>query len=343
MHRGLIFPGGGMTLEEMLTVAREAEAASFDSLYCVEAWRSAFVPLAALACETQRVRLGSYVINAYGRSPFITGMSAVDLDELSGGRLLLAVGSGNRHINEDYQGIPHERPLRKMREYVELLRMISRTPAGGEVAYDGEVHRMHWHPAVQPVRPSIPVYVAGIYPKMVKVAASVGDGLALGALLSADYIREVLRPLARDAAEAAGRDPNELGYLMSGFVAADEDRERARNAVRLAICSLFHPLPHPYYEFLLREQGFSEAADAALRHVPEGRTEAAMEAMDDKLVDALAMTGSPKDCAEGAAAYDGLVDEVIFTNVGAVTSTLSGDGASVVDSYRAVLRIPATP
>jgi len=223
-----------MSMEEMLAIAREAEEVGFDSLYCVEAWRSSFVPLAALARETKRVRLGSYVLNAYGHSPFITGMSAIDLDELSHGRLLLAVGSGNRHINEDYQGIPHERPLRKMREYVELLRAVFHAHAGEEIVYEGEVHRMRWQPAIEPVRADIPIYVAGIYARMVRVAARVGDGLALGALLSPQYIRDVIRPIARSAAEDAGKDPDSLGYLMAGFVALDDDRERARPGGRVA-------------------------------------------------------------------------------------------------------------
>ena len=127
MDVGLIFPGGGMSTQEMLTIARRAESAGLYSLYCVEAWRSAFVPLTAVATATERVRIGPYILNAYGTTPFIAGMSAIDLDEISGGRLVMCVGSGNRHINEEYNGTAYARPLRKMAEYVELLRTITRT------------------------------------------------------------------------------------------------------------------------------------------------------------------------------------------------------------------------
>src|SRR4051794_40146797 len=109
MRRGLMFPGGGMTLSDACALARSAEEHGFDSLYCVEAWRSAFVPMTAFATVTERVRIGSYVLNAYARSPFVAGMSAIDLDELSGGRVLIGVGSGNRHINEEWQGTPYAR------------------------------------------------------------------------------------------------------------------------------------------------------------------------------------------------------------------------------------------
>ena len=207
MQRGLIFPGGGMSQRDMMVVAKEAEAAGFDSLYVTEAWRSAFVPLTALALATERVRIGSYVLNAYGRSPFIAGMSAVDVDELSGGRLLLGVGSGNRHINAEWQGVPHERPYQKMTEYIENLKQIVRAPAGSRVSYQGEIHTMDWVPTVTPIRESIPIYISAIFPRMVRVAGRVADGIAMGAILSAPYAREVIQTAARKSAEEADRDP----------------------------------------------------------------------------------------------------------------------------------------
>lgn len=335
MQRGLIFPGGGMAQRDMLAVARQAEAAGFDSLYVTEAWRSAFVPLTALALATERVRIGSYVLNAYGRSPFIAGMSAVDLDELSGGRLLLGVGSGNRHINADWQGIPHEQPYRKMTEYVENLKQILATPAGGRVSYAGEIHRMDWTPAVTPMRRSVPIYLSAIFPRMVRVAGRVADGLALGAVLSAAYARDVIQPAARTAAEAADRDPATLGFLMGAFVSVHADREVARRAAREAICRLFAPLPHPYYDYLLREQGFAAAADAAQRYMPEGKLHRAAEAMTDEVVDTVTIAGTPEECRRRLADYEGIVDEVIFVNV----SSLDGENSDPISAFRGVLQL----
>jgi len=96
---------------ELVTVARQADSAGFAGFYMAEVHRSGFVPLTAVAAATQRMRIGPYVLNAYARSPLITGMSAVDLNEVSGGRLVLGVGGGNRIINEVWQGIAHERVL----------------------------------------------------------------------------------------------------------------------------------------------------------------------------------------------------------------------------------------
>ena len=205
--------------------------------------------------------------------------------------------------------------------------------------YDGEVHSMHWSPAVQPTRPSIPVHLAAIYPRMVNVAGRVADGLALGALLSVAYVRDVVAPAARAAAARAGRDPAELRFLMAGFTSVDDDPEHARDSARRAICSLYHPLPHPYYDFLLREQGFSAAADAATKLVPDGRLEAAAEAMDDALIASLCIAGTPDECRARTAEYDGVVDEMIYSNVAAVSSTLSHEGVAsgTVESYQRII------
>lgn len=337
MGYGLIFPGGGMTIRTMIAISQEAEAAGFDSLYVTEAWRSGFVPLTALAAATQRVRLGTYVLNAYGRSPLLTGMSAIDLDELSGGRLVLGVGSGNRHINEDWQGIPHKEPYKKMAEYVTLLKQIVRTPLGSPIAYEGKLHQMHWTPAVQPIRDTIPIYLSAIFPKMLRVAGQVADGVAIGAITSTDYIREVVQPGARTAAADAGRNPQSLGFLMAAFVSASENRERARQAAREAICRLFHPLPHPYYDFLLREQGFSAAADAAKKYMPEGQLQKAAETMTDEVLDCVTIAGTPEECRRKIAEYNKVVDEVICVNV---FSSAAKD-FDLVGSYRNILKLRA--
>ena len=315
MRTGLAFTGGGISVAQLAQIGREAEAAGFDSLYMTEAWRSGWVPLAALATATERVRLGPYVLNAYGRSPFLTALSAVDFDDLCGGRLLLGVGGGNRIINEQWQGIPHVRVLTKMREYATLLRWAARARVGERIDYDGQVHSMHWAPSVDPRPEPFPVYLAAIFPRMVRVAGGCADGLACGAMLSADYLRDVIGPAAREAAAAADRDPAQLGFLTGALAAVDPDRERARRAAREAVCGLFAPLPHPYYEYTLREQGFGEVADAALRHMPAGEVDAAVEAIPDACLDRLAIAGTPDECRKRLADYEGVVDEVVLVNV----------------------------
>jgi alkanesulfonate monooxygenase SsuD/methylene tetrahydromethanopterin reductase-like flavin-dependent oxidoreductase (luciferase family) len=239
-------------------------------------------------------------------------------------------------LNEQFQGIAGERPHATMRDFVEVVRRIVGAPVGARVEYEGRVHRIRWRRSLAGVRPTLPVHLAAMFPKMIQVAASVADGVALGVLVSAPYLREVVRPAIRAAAAAAGRDPDTLAVPMGAVVAVDDDLERARDLVRRTIASFFHPLPHPYYDFLLREQGFARVADACARHVSEGRIEAAIETMDDALVDQLAFAGDAAACARRLREYEGLADEAIVLNVSAGDDVRERYGRAF--GIRAVLR-----
>ena len=333
MNLGLIFIGGDTTVREITTIAQQAEQSGFASACMAEAWRSGWVPLTAMASATSTIRLGTYVLNAYGHSPLFTGMSAVDFNEFSGGRLMLGIGGGNRIINEQWQGIEHARVLTKMREYVTLLKIIARTRLGETVNYKGKVHSMEWSPAIDPGDTPYEVYLAAVFPKMLKVAAQVADGIGAGATLSAGYLRDVLKPQAAAAAIAADRDPASLKWTAVGIIAADADRERARRAAREAICHLYAPLPHPYYEYTMREQGFGAAADALLKLMPAGKLEAAVDAIPDECVDQLVIAGTVEDCLERLASYDDVLDDMLFLNAMPATD---GD---IIKAYQPLMDI----
>jgi 5,10-methylenetetrahydromethanopterin reductase len=311
---GIIFTGGDCAVADLAAIAARAEDAGFGLLGMAEAWRSAFVPLTAMAAATRRIRLAPYVLNAYGHSPLMAAMAATDFDDFSGGRLVLGVGGGNRLINETWQGIPHARVLTKMREYVAILQQAARTPAGQRLHFQGEVHAMDWTPTVGPRSEPCPVYLAAVFPSMLRVAAGVADGIAGGATLTPEYLRDVLRPAAAAAAAAADRDPATLRWAAVGVCAVDTDRERARAAARGAIAHFYAPLPHSYYEYTMREQGFGAVADRLLELMPAGRIEAALDAIPDECVDALAIAGTIEECRDRLAAYDGLLDDLLLLN-----------------------------
>jgi 5,10-methylenetetrahydromethanopterin reductase len=313
MDLGFIFVGKER-ITEIAALAQQAENAGFASAYVAEAWRSAWVPLTAMAAATRRIRLGPYVVNAYGHSPLMTGMAAIDFNEFSGGRLTLGIGGGNRIINEQWQGTPHARVLTKMAEYVAIMRQVARTRPGARVQFSGDVHRMDWPPAVEPDPAPYPVYLAAVFPRMMRIAAQHADGIAAGATLSPDYIREVLKPQAAHAAAAIERDPDGIAWTAVAITAVDADRERARRAAREALCHLYAPLPHPYYEYTMREQGFGTTADALLKLMPAGELEAAVRVIPDECIDRLTIAGTLADCRARLAEYADVLDEVILLN-----------------------------
>lgn len=336
MQLGLIFTGGDLRVAQLAQLATRAEENGFSMLAMAEAWRSAWVPLTAMAAVTRQIRLGPYVLNAYGHSPLLTGMAAVDFNEFSAGRLVLGVGGGNRIINEQWQGTPHVRVLTKMREYVTLMQRIARTDAGERLHYEGKIHRMDWCPAVSPAATPYPVVLAAVFPKMMRVAAQVADGIGAGATLSHDYVADVLKPCAAAAADAVDRDPAELSWTAVAITAVDPDRDRARRAAREAICHLYAPLPHPYYEYTMREQGFGAVADRLLKLMPAGELEAAIAAIPDECIDQLTIAGTLAECRKKIAAYDGVIDTLLLLNAIGVTND-DVDGA-----YGALLQLPSS-
>lgn len=344
---GIVLTGGGMRITDMVDIATAAERAGASGVYTVEAWRSGFVPLAAIAAATDRIALGTYVINAYGRTPFLAGLGGRDLDDLSDGRLTLCVGTGNVFTNRVYQSVDTDRPLRKMAEYVELLKLILDSRPGESVEYTGETHSMsHWMPQAAARREHVPVYLAALFPKMRRVAGRVADGIALGAIQGRTFLAETVLPAVREAAEAAGRDPAAVGVKVAQLTCIDDDRDRARHTAKLAIADLFAPKPHRQYEHTLREQGFGEILDLVLERQAAGDRYGAADAIPDEVVDEVAVVGSLADCAARLRAYADVVDEQLLMMAGGSRHRSSdidaAERAALDDSFAAVIRLVST-
>ena len=335
MRVGVVLPGGGMSIADGVALAQRAEQAGVSGVYVVEAWRSAFVALAAIAVATERVTIGPYVLNAYGRTPWIAGLSALDLDDLSGGRAAIGVGSGNVFTNRVYQGVETARPLTKMAEYVEILRRIVRARPGEPIEFRGDIHSIsNWVPQNEPVRAAIPIYLAAIFPRMRRVAGRVADGIALGALLSPEFIKGTVLPGIHKGAVAADRDPAKLGVKMAIFGSVSDDRDEAYDAARTTIVNLFVPKPHKHYEQTLEEQGYGTVLKEVLTRLGDDDHAGAVKAVPDEVVEQLTISGTPAECQARIAAYRGLVDEVLLVNVGATRHRLDAATAADRDTIR---------
>ena len=260
------------SIKTITTISHEAEDAGIHSLYTVDAGRSATITAAAVINATQTARVGTYIVNAYAREPWMTGIEARDLNEISEGRFVLGVGTGNLHFNDLYMGIDSSKPLAKMRDFMEVVRAVVSGKAGQRVRYQGDVHRIRWRATWEPATSSLPIYLSASGPKMVRLAGEVSDGVGVGIMSSVEFVRDIVQPNARAGAEAAGRDPETLVFPTAATVSINSDVQSARDATRASICKLFHPIPHPYYDSQLRQLGFSEFADQAAQLMPAGRT-----------------------------------------------------------------------
>ena len=189
MHLGLLLELP--TQRENVELARRAEEAGFDSVWAPEFHNhSGPLALAAAALETERIELGTAIAWAFGRSPLLTAVTALDLDEMSGGRFVLGLGTGTRRMRTDWLGAPAERPATRLRETVEAVRAVWDAAERGRRRVRGRAR-----PAERAARtgaparcaPRIPVYVAAVNEGMTRMAGAIADGvvahpMATGAL-----------------------------------------------------------------------------------------------------------------------------------------------------------------
>src|SRR5690606_8818208 len=162
--------------------------------------------LASMATATTRLQIGSAIAYGVGRSALVLSAEARDLDELSSGRLVLGLGTGTRTMQEDWHGVNPEAPATRMEELIPLLRSFWAMEENG-VHPDGRFYRVHSDPTVSvrpPLRPDIPVSLAGVNKRMVRAAGFVGDGLVGHPLFTRQYVEEVVHPALADGAELAG-------------------------------------------------------------------------------------------------------------------------------------------
>jgi alkanesulfonate monooxygenase SsuD/methylene tetrahydromethanopterin reductase-like flavin-dependent oxidoreductase (luciferase family) len=337
--RSILFPGGGVSLQETTELAARFDAQGFHGLYCVEAYRSGFVPLTVLAAATSTCRVGTYILNAHARPPIAAAMAARDLDDLTDGRVVIGVGSGNPHINEHHLGASNAKPLRFMRDYVTGLRRALAANVGETVQFLQGDKEISWSPAIPLVRERVPVLMAAMYPGMRRLAGSVADGVALGSLHSAEYVRDVVRPDVLRALAEGGREATGFKFVASALTAVGDDADAARTMARRGLCRLFTPLPHPYYEYVLREQGWSSMVDQISRAMAAEDLDAAIKAVPDAAVDSLLIAGGREDCDAGIDRYAGVLDEVILTDATSVGASIKPGTPGAREGLEALLAL----
>ncbi|MGB1821894.1 MAG: LLM class flavin-dependent oxidoreductase [Acidimicrobiales bacterium] len=289
--------GFEQSFDTVVTVAQEMEAVGAGSVMLAEAGRSAVTQAAAVIAATKSIEVGTYVANAFARSPWLTGLTARDLDEMSG-------------------GIDSSKALTAMRDFVEIVRQVIAAPVGSRVSYEGPVHQVKkWRASFAPYRDSVPVYLSASGPKMMQVAAEVSDGIGVGIMASVEFMRDTVRPNAFAAAQSVGREPEALAFPMGALVSVNQNSELARNAAKASVCGLFHPVPHPYYDSQMRQQGFSETADRLAELMPQGKTAEAMRIIPEEVIDTLTISGTPAECARRIAEYEGVTEQIVMMRV----------------------------
>jgi 5,10-methylenetetrahydromethanopterin reductase len=284
-------------VREMREWARQADAAGFEIVFfseTIELMRDSVSALAGFALDTTRVTIGCTQIVRL-RSPLVMAQTLATLDELSGGRVMLAPGAcTNTHA--DRHGLPHGDPVQALEEYVESIRLLL---SGERVSYRGDFACFEGvELGFTPTRTRIPMHIAATSRTGLRAAGRFGDGVVLNATCSPEYDENAIRILQQSAAEA-GRDWRSFEVAQIINCSIEDDHRSALDAVRWEVASKLDPVQIPFImgpktrvgEPYMRPEDVP-TFEAAWRR---GGMEALIEAVPDSYVEGMTASGTPDE------------------------------------------------
>jgi F420-dependent oxidoreductase-like protein len=300
--------------EEQTSLAQLGDELGLDSVWISEAWgQDAVSVLGYLAARTERIALGSGLMQIPARQPAATGMAAATLDVLSGGRFRLGLGLSGPQVSEGWYGVPFTKPLGRTREYVEIVRKVL---ARETLEHDGEEWTLPLREGgtglgkplkllAKPVQDRVPIYLGSIGPKAVEQTGEIADGW-LPFLLDPARPELLLDPLRRGLAKA-GREEGDFDIAAVVPVAIHDDQETAYNLVRPWLAFYLGAMgakDKNFYVELADSYGHGEAARAVQAAFLDGDRMGAALAITDALIDSACIATTPDGLPAKLAAYE---------------------------------------
>lgn len=277
--------GAQLPMDAIPELARAAEAHGFDCAWGGEANnKDPTVMLSAIAAVTTRLKIGSAIYHILGRTPATLALQAVGLDELSGGRFLLGIGSSNPTIAK-WHGQSFDRPLSRIQEYIEITRAAIR---GEKLSFDGKFFSAHnFKMAFKPTGRTIPIYVAAFGPKMTRLAGRISDGVLINMANPAE-IRRIAAEV-KAGAEEAGKDPAKMEIICKIRCSIAPSYDVAREALSHALT--YYALAD-YYRDLLGRMGFAAEVEAMRAAWKSGGFHAARALVGERMFSSLPLVAA---------------------------------------------------
>jgi F420-dependent oxidoreductase-like protein len=300
----------GQTPADQLAFAVEAERLGYDSVWAAEAYGSdAATVLAWLAGATSKLKLGSAIFQMPARSASMTAMTAATIDIISGGRMMLGIGSSGPQVAEGWHGQRFARQLQRTREYVGVLRLAL---ARERVEYHGETIELPLPDGpgkplklmISPVQQRIPIYLAAIGPRNTELAGEIADGW-IPVFFAPEHVSDV-RELLEAGARRAGRSLGGFEMAPSVSTYVSDDRVGARNLMRPALALYIGGMgsrKQNFYNQLVQRYGFEDAARTVQDLYLDGKKEEAAAALPDELIDLVTLCGPKEHVRDRLAAF----------------------------------------
>jgi F420-dependent oxidoreductase-like protein len=308
MHLGLSTIGRRLTPDDLRRTATHAESLGYDSIWTAEAWvADAFTPLAFIAASTSKIRLGTAIAQIWARTPGATAMTALTLQLLSGGRLILGLGVSGPQVVEGWHGVAFQRPVEATREYVAVLRQA--LAAESKLDFQGSIYSIPYRGAdatglgrplrtALPPAPDTPLLIAALGPRNAAMAVEVGDGL----------LPYLWSPTHWPAAwgDALAKAPEGFQVAPTVFAALGSDIGACRDQIRPRIAMHVGGMgskDRNFYKSLVERYGYEEEAERIQSLFLGGDRKGAVAAVSDALVDELSLVGPRQHVAEQLEAW----------------------------------------
>jgi len=312
MKTGIGFGGAASgrpgEFEEAIDFVVESEKLGVDYAWSAEAWgQDAVAPLAFLAARTSRIKLGTGIMQISARTPSMTAMTALTMASISGNRFCLGLGASGPQVVEGLQGVPFAKPLGRMRETIEIIRIAM---AGDKIEYHGK-HFDLPRPGgegkalrlSQPGNPDIPIYIASLSPKSLELLGEVADGW-----LGTSYTPEgsdAFEHISKGAAKA-GRSLGDIDLQVGGAVAFSDDVEKLSAILKPGMAFSLGAMgsaKHNFYNDAYKRAGWKDDCIAVQKLWLDGKREQAAQRVPDAMVQAANLIGTTDMVRDRIRAY----------------------------------------
>ncbi len=304
------------SLREIVKLSKSAESAGFHSVWATELYRTAFQQLAAIAPQTSTIRLGTSVALAFVRSPLITAISAMDIDEASNGRMILGLGSGARRTNEMWHGQTHGRPVARIKECIDIVRRaVSGLHTDEDIVYKGDYYNINMRGFTrpfEPVRKDIPIFLAAVGENMARASAESADGYIGHIVCSGKYLTETILPALRTGLSQSGRRRSDfnISSILICAVCGRGDLSEARRAAKATVA--FYATVKTYWK-PFKLHGFIKQAGNIRDAYFSGDVESMVENVSDDMLDTFAIVGTADQCRKKLQDYREFLDLAILS------------------------------
>lgn len=306
MRLGIMLGYAAGQIELPLDLVREADRLGLHAVWTAEAYGSdAVSPLAWIGAHTERIHLGTAIMQMPGRTPANTAMTAMTLNQLSGGRFLLGLGLSGPQVVEGWHGVSYARPLTRTREYVAIVRAILRRE--GRLTFEGDMYQIPYQgddatglgkplKSTLHAQPDIPIYLAAIGPKNVALAAEIGDGW-LPIFFAPQQYETAYREPVQEGLARAGKSLADFDVAPMTPVVIDDSLDACYNALRPMMALYIGGMGarnKNFYNDLAARYGYEAAAQEIQELYLSGQRGEAMSRVPGALIDEVALVG-PKE------------------------------------------------